>query len=37
MIDAGLMRRTEDDSLEDFQQVYDFDEAFESLRDSSRN
>jgi uncharacterized repeat protein (TIGR04138 family) len=37
MIDAGLMRRTEDDSLEDFQQVYDFDEAFESLRDGSRN
>lgn len=37
MIDAGLMRRTEDDSLEDFQQVYDFDEAFESVRDASRN
>lgn len=28
MIDAGLLRRSEDDSLEDFRAVYDFDEAF---------
>lgn len=28
MIEAGLMRKTEEDSLEDFLSVYDFDEAF---------
>jgi uncharacterized repeat protein (TIGR04138 family) len=28
MVDAGLMRKTEDDSLEDFEGVYEFDEAF---------
>lgn len=28
MVDAGLMRTTEEDTLEDFQDVYDFDEAF---------
>ena len=28
MIDAGLMTKTSRDSLEDFQAVYDFDEAF---------
>ena len=28
MIDAGLMKKTDDDSLEDFCGVYDFDEAF---------
>lgn len=28
MIDAGLMRKTDDDSLDDFGSVYDFDEAF---------
>jgi len=28
MVDAGLMRTTEDDSIEDFRDVYDFDEAF---------
>ncbi len=28
MIDAGLMTKTRRDSLEDFQAVYDFDEAF---------
>lgn len=28
MVDAGLMRTTEDDRLEDFINVYDFDEAF---------
>ncbi|MFG0256975.1 MAG: Minf_1886 family protein [Phycisphaerales bacterium JB043] len=28
LVDAGLMRTTEDDTLEDFQNVYDFEEAF---------
>lgn len=28
MIEAGLMRKTDEDSLEDFSGVYDFDEAF---------
>jgi uncharacterized repeat protein (TIGR04138 family) len=28
MIDAGLMTKTSSDTLEDFQAVYDFDEAF---------
>ena len=28
MIDAGLMTKTSADSMEDFQAVYDFDEAF---------
>ncbi len=28
MIDAGLMTKTSHDTLEDFQAVYDFDEAF---------
>ncbi len=28
MIDAGLMRRSDDDSFADFQGVYEFDEAF---------
>ncbi|MHC4990228.1 MAG: Minf_1886 family protein [Planctomycetota bacterium] len=28
MINAGLMTKTEDDHLEDFRGVYDFDEAF---------
>ena len=31
MIDAGLMRKTEDDTLEDFQGVFDFEEAFGDL------
>ena len=31
MIDAGLMRKTEEDTLEDFQGVFDFDEAFGDL------
>ncbi|MCW5757825.1 MAG: hypothetical protein KIT54_11370 [Phycisphaeraceae bacterium] len=29
MVDAGLMRTSEQDSLDDFRGVYDFDEAFE--------
>ena len=28
MIDGGLMSKTDDDSLEDFRAVFDFDEAF---------
>lgn len=28
MVEAGLMRKTAEDSLEDFQGVFDFDEAF---------
>ncbi len=28
MIDAGLMSKTQSDTIEDFQAVYDFDEAF---------
>ncbi|MFG0326050.1 MAG: Minf_1886 family protein [Phycisphaerales bacterium JB037] len=31
MVDAGLMRKTDEDSIEDFDEVYGFDEAFESL------
>lgn len=31
MIQAGLMRKTDQDSLEDFRNVYDFDEAFADL------
>ena len=30
MIENGLMQRTEDDSLEDFRDVFDFDQAFSS-------
>jgi uncharacterized repeat protein (TIGR04138 family) len=28
MIDAGLMRKSDEDTLEDFQNVFDFEEAF---------
>jgi uncharacterized repeat protein (TIGR04138 family) len=28
MIDLGLMRKSDEDSLDDFREVYDFDEAF---------
>ncbi|MHC4977291.1 MAG: Minf_1886 family protein [Planctomycetota bacterium] len=28
LVNAGLMRTTEDDTIEDFQNVYDFEEAF---------
>lgn len=35
LVDAGLMRKTDDDTLEDFQGVFDFDEEFvASFRDS---
>ena len=30
MVDAGLMQKTDDDSLEDFRNVYDFKAAFET-------
>jgi uncharacterized repeat protein (TIGR04138 family) len=30
MVEAGLMQKTEDDSLEDFRNVYDFRTAFEA-------
>jgi len=29
MVEVGLMRKTEEDSIEDFRAVYDFDEAFD--------
>ncbi|MBK7405030.1 MAG: hypothetical protein IPJ41_10445 [Phycisphaerales bacterium] len=29
MVEVGLMRKTDEDTLEDFQGVYDFDEAFD--------
>ncbi len=35
MIDAGLMRKTDEDTLEDFQHVFDFDEAFGDLAASN--
>ncbi len=31
MIDAGLMRKTDEDSFEDFVNVFDFEEAFETV------
>jgi len=31
MVQAGLMRKTDEDTLEDFRGVYEFDEAFEEL------
>lgn len=30
LVDANLMRKTDEDSIEDFDRVYDFDEAFEA-------
>ncbi len=32
MIDAGLMRKTDDDHVEDFRAVFDFDEAFSAMK-----
>lgn len=32
MIDVGLMRKNEDDRFEDFVDVFDFDEAFETVQ-----
>jgi uncharacterized repeat protein (TIGR04138 family) len=31
MIDAGLMRKSDEDSLADFQNIYEFDEAFDGV------
>ncbi|QOI99515.1 MAG: hypothetical protein HRU70_03070 [Phycisphaeraceae bacterium] len=31
MVDAGFMRKTDDDTIEDFQGVFEFDEAFADL------
>jgi uncharacterized repeat protein (TIGR04138 family) len=31
MIDAGMMRKNDDDTIEDFEAVFDFDEAFADL------
>ncbi len=36
MVDAGLMRKTEEDTMEDFQGVFDFHEAFRGVPDSAR-
>lgn len=33
MVDAGLLRTSENDSMDDFRGVYEFNEAFDSLRD----
>ncbi|MEZ6319346.1 MAG: hypothetical protein R3B49_11450 [Phycisphaerales bacterium] len=30
MVEAGLMRKTDDDTLDDFRNVYQFDEAFDA-------
>lgn len=32
LIDAGLLRKTEDDSLDDFRAVFDFHDAFSSVQ-----
>jgi len=32
MIDAGLMRKTDEDDIEDFRSVFDFDDAFGGVR-----
>lgn len=31
MVDGGLMRKTDDDSIDDFKGVYEFDEVFDAL------
>ena len=31
MVEHGLMRKTDEDSIDDFRSVYDFEEAFETL------
>ena len=35
MIDAGLMRKTDEDSYQDFEGIFEFDEAFASLAPST--
>lgn len=35
LVEGGLMRTTEDDSIEDFEEVFDFDEAFGPVAQTS--
>jgi len=37
MVDAGLMRKTDEDTPEDFQQVFDFHEAFRDVHEVARD
>ncbi|MBS0188123.1 MAG: hypothetical protein JSS51_08635 [Planctomycetes bacterium] len=37
MVDAGLMRKTEEDSMEDFEGVFDFHEAFRAVHEVARD
>ncbi len=37
MVEAGLMRKTDDDTLEDFRDVYDFEDAFDVPQPTSQN
>ena len=37
LVDAGLMGKTEEDSIDDFKDVYDFDEEFDWKRRDSRS
>lgn len=36
MIDAGLMRKTDEDSVQDFRDIFDFDEAFATPEPTTR-
>ncbi|GJM20022.1 MAG: hypothetical protein DHS20C14_22350 [Phycisphaeraceae bacterium] len=37
MVEAGLMRKTDEDTLEDFRGVYDFEDAFDVPQPTSQN
>jgi uncharacterized repeat protein (TIGR04138 family) len=37
MVDLGLMRKTEEDTIRDFEGVFDFHEAFRSVSDVMRD
>ena len=37
MVEAGLMRKTDEDTLEDFRSVYDFEDAFDVPQPTSQN
>lgn len=37
MVDLGLMRKTEEDTIQDFEGVFDFHEAFRSVGDAMRD
>jgi uncharacterized repeat protein (TIGR04138 family) len=37
MVEAGWMRKQDDDTIEDFENVFDFDEAFGTLRPARSN